>query len=92
MSQDSGELANLPVLVVDDNRTNQVILEETLANWSMSPTVVGSAKAALKIIQEAEDAGTPFPLIIVDALMPEMDGFMLVEKDQRASPAIPPAR
>ena len=30
--KDSQELLDLPVLVVDDNRTNQVILEETLAN------------------------------------------------------------
>lgn len=79
-AQDSQELYDLRVLVVDDNRTNQVILEETLSNWSMRPTVVGSAKAALKVLEEAQNAEEPFPLVIVDALMPEMDGFMLVEK------------
>jgi PAS domain S-box-containing protein len=83
---DGQELFGLPVLVVDDNRTNQVILEETLANWSMRPTVVGSAKAALKAIQDAEGQGASFPLIIVDALMPEMDGFMLVEKIHESHP------
>lgn len=85
------ELADLPVLVVDDNRTNQVILEETLSNWSMQPDVVGSAKAALKRVQEADKAGRPYSMMIVDALMPEMDGFMLVEElNQRLKDAARP--
>ncbi|MCA9070934.1 MAG: response regulator, partial [Planctomycetaceae bacterium] len=80
LPQQNSELADLAVLIVDDNRTNQVILEETLTNWSMRPDVVGSAKAALKRIQEADQAGRPYSIVIVDALMPEMDGFMLVEE------------
>ena len=80
LTQGTTELVELPVLVVDDNRTNQVILEETLSNWSMRPTVVGSAKAALEVLRNAEEAGRSYPVLIVDALMPEMDGFMLVEE------------
>ena len=80
LTEENTELVDLPVLVVDDNRTNQVILRETLSNWSMRPTVVGSARAALEALRKAEQAGQSYPVLIVDALMPEMDGFMLVEE------------
>ena len=77
------KLENLPVLVVDDNRTNRVILEETLNSWSMRPTVVENGAEALEAIHEADEAGKPFPLMLVDALMPHVDGFMLLETLQK---------
>lgn len=77
------ELADLPVLVVDDNRTNQVIMEETLANWSLRPTVVSDAKSGLKALRDADETGEPFALVISDGLMPEVDGFTMVEEMQR---------
>lgn len=75
------ELKDLPVLVVDDNQTNRVILQEMLTNWSMSPTPVNSAQDAIQELNSAarkNEAG--YPLVIVDALMPETDGFMLLEQ------------
>ncbi len=74
------ELKDLPVLVVDDNQTNRLILEEMLSNWSMSPTPVESAKEALQHLNSIQETETEYPLVIVDALMPETDGFMLLEK------------
>jgi CheY-like chemotaxis protein/HPt (histidine-containing phosphotransfer) domain-containing protein len=71
------ELLHLPVLVVDDNATNRRILQEMLSNWRMKPTVVESGPAALAEMQRAVDAGEPFPLVLLDAMMPEMDGFAL---------------
>jgi PAS domain S-box-containing protein len=71
------ELLNLPVLVVDDNATNRRILQEMLSNWRMRPTVVDSGNAALAEMQKAVDNGEPFPLVLLDAMMPEMDGFTL---------------
>lgn len=74
------ELKDLPVLVVDDNQTNRVILEEMLTNWSMSPTPVDSAQEALKHLSSTRRDDSGYPLVIVDALMPETDGFMLLEQ------------
>ena len=74
------ELRDLPVLVVDDNHTNRFILEEMLSNWSMSPTPVPSAQHAIEQLSEASQEQKTFPLVIVDALMPETDGFMLLEQ------------
>ena len=72
-------LAGLRALIVDDNALNCRILQEMLANWGMQPTAVRSARAALDLMREAAAEGQPFPLILLDAMMPEMDGFALAE-------------
>jgi two-component system, sensor histidine kinase and response regulator len=73
-----GELEALPVLVVDDNAANRRILEKTLTSWSMRPVSVGGARAAVQLIDAANRAGQPYPLLIVDGAMPEMDGCALI--------------
>jgi PAS domain S-box-containing protein len=71
------DLDGLPVLVVDDNATNRLILEEMLSNWRMRPTAVASGPAALAELERAWAAQAPYPLVLLDALMPEMDGYTL---------------
>jgi PAS domain S-box-containing protein len=73
-------LRDLPVLVVDDNATNRRILEEMLNNWGMAPTVVEGGREALAALARARGSGSPFALVLLDAMMPEMDGFMLAER------------
>jgi PAS domain S-box-containing protein len=74
------DLEDLPVLVVDDNATSREILRELLAGWHMRPALVDSGTAALAAIAEAESAGQPFGLVLLDAKMPEMDGFIVAER------------
>jgi two-component system, sensor histidine kinase and response regulator len=66
---------DLPVLVVDDNATNRRILEEQLRGWGMRPTMVDGGQAALAALHQARQEGVPFPLVLLDAHMPTMDGF-----------------
>jgi len=73
-------LEGVPVLVVDDNRTNRRILQEILAGWRMKPTAVEHAEVAWQQLHEAAAAGRPFRLLLVDARMPDVDGFALVER------------
>ncbi len=73
----------LAVLVVDDNATNRRILEETLTGWEMRPTCVAGGPQALEALEQAHAAGAPFALILLDAQMPVMDGFMLAERIQQ---------
>ncbi len=70
----------LPVLVVDDNRTNRVICEEMLTNWGMSPLTVESGERAIAECDRMAQLGTPFRLALVDVMMPQMDGFELVRR------------
>lgn len=73
------ELRDVRVLVVDDNSTNRRVLEGMVLRWGMRPTAVASSRAALQALEEAKSRREPFPLILLDGQMPEMDGFALAE-------------
>ena len=74
------DLQDLPLLVVDDNLTNRMILEKTLTRWGMRPTLAASAQAALDELRNAKRTNAPFKLIMVDLCMPGMDGSNLCER------------
>jgi CheY-like chemotaxis protein len=46
----------------------------------MRPTVVESGGAALDFLEHAEGTGQRFPLVLLDAQMPDMDGFAVAER------------
>jgi PAS domain S-box-containing protein len=77
------ELRDLPVLVVDDNATNRRILQGLLEDWHMRPTATEGGEAALTALSEAEVAGRPFRLVLMDVQMPGMDGFAVVGRIRR---------
>ena len=80
-------LRGVPVLVVDDSATSRHILAETLAGWGMQPAIADSGAAALAML-DAATAGAAAPrLVLVDALMPAMDGLALA-KQVRDRPAL----
>ena len=70
-------VAGLSVLVVDDNATSRMILEEWLTAWRMRPTMASHGREAMDILTRAGETGCPIDLCIVDAEMPEVDGFSL---------------
>ena len=74
------DLADLDVLVVDDNATNRRILHEMLTSWKMRPTAVADGAVALAALQEAARQGKPIRLVLLDMMMPGMDGFEVSER------------
>ena len=76
-------LRNLPVLVVDDNQTTRSILEEMIRNWRMKPTVAESGRTAMEMLKNAAMDKKPFGLVLLDAHMPEVDGFQVADKIKR---------
>jgi two-component system sensor histidine kinase/response regulator len=77
------QLRDLHSLIVDDNFTNRRVMHGMLSRWGMRPTAVDGGRAALQAIEIAKNAGHPFPLILLDGQMPEMDGFTLAEQIQK---------
>ena len=74
------DLEDLPVLAADDNETNRHILAEMLENWRMKPTVASGGRQALEELKKAAAAGQPYRLVLLDALMPDMDGFSVAQE------------
>jgi len=75
-------LQGLPILVVDNNDAHRGILAEMLANWQMCPALWETGASALRAMEAAQGTGHAFPIVLLDAKMPGMDGFDLAEKIQ----------
>jgi two-component system, sensor histidine kinase and response regulator len=81
------DLANLRVLVVDDNETNRKIVHEHVISWGMKNGMAGDGQSALKLLREVAQSGEPYDLAILDLDMPGMDGMELASRI-KAEPSI----
>ncbi|MHC4875140.1 MAG: hybrid sensor histidine kinase/response regulator [Planctomycetota bacterium] len=68
------------ILVVDDNATNRLILDEMLSNWGIEVRSVESVDEAIVALREARETDKPFHLVLSDVHMPERDGFDLAQE------------
>src|SRR6266436_2482460 len=65
------------LLVVDDNKTNPRIVRDLLGAEGMAVHEAPRADAGLEALRRAARARTPYDLAILDAQMPDQDGFEL---------------
>jgi signal transduction histidine kinase/CheY-like chemotaxis protein len=85
--QPVGSLAGTAIAIIDDNRTNRVILERYLDSWGTRERSFERGREALRALHEAADEDDPFEVAIVDLMMPEMDGADVASKI-RADPKL----
>lgn len=76
---DLAAIRDIPALIVDDNSTNRRILQDALLSWSLNPTQCEDGRGAVRCLEQAHAQGKPFRLVLLDAQMPEMDGFGVAE-------------
>ncbi|HEX4612823.1 MAG TPA: PAS domain S-box protein [Urbifossiella sp.] len=69
------DLRGTPVLVVDDNATNRRVLVDTVRQWGAAPVWAESGREALAELRRGAAAGEPYRLVLLDGMMPGMDGF-----------------
>ncbi|MCC7195975.1 MAG: response regulator [Gemmatimonadaceae bacterium] len=67
-------LEGVRALVVDDIDVNVRLLAEWLRSWGMRVDCATAAVPALKLMAAAQQRGDPYRLVILDYLMPSMDG------------------
>lgn len=63
------------VLIIDDSLTNNVLLESLLQSEGIDSKIAYNGKEALSILQKETPA-----LILLDIMMPDMDGFMVIDQ------------
>jgi signal transduction histidine kinase/DNA-binding LytR/AlgR family response regulator/HPt (histidine-containing phosphotransfer) domain-containing protein len=83
LSSRQPKLADLRVLIVDDNATSRRSLAERSARWGMIPREAESAEAALGLLK----SGEVFDVAVVDLQMPGMDGLALAAEIRKQNSA-----
>jgi CheY-like chemotaxis protein len=66
------QLAQLNILLVDDNPINQEVLAGQLQRWSLNYQVANNGKEALAVLNEGS---CHFNLLLLDCQMPVRDGY-----------------
>jgi two-component system sensor histidine kinase/response regulator len=79
----TASLGGRRLLVVDDNETNRRILRDMLGAEGVAVHEAHRADAGLEALRRAATAGTAFDLAILDAQMPDQDGFELATAIRR---------
>jgi two-component system sensor histidine kinase/response regulator len=71
----SHHLAGRHVLVVDDNASAREVISQMLEYFGMRVESCASGDESLQLLRAATQAGDPYHLILLDWLMPGMDGI-----------------
>jgi signal transduction histidine kinase/ActR/RegA family two-component response regulator len=80
-ARDSIELL-LPsrVLIAEDTRSIQFMLQRMLAGLVNKVTVVANGREAIDELRRAREAGKPYHVVLMDMQMPMLDGFQATEQ------------
>ena len=84
-------IRGVSALVVAENATSRLILEQTLLRWSMRAETAASVPEALTKIHKAVERGQKFQVVVADAILPGIDGLTLanwVKSGSLAGPVI----
>jgi signal transduction histidine kinase/DNA-binding response OmpR family regulator len=80
-------LRGLRVAIVDDNEASRRVLCEQLASWGMRSDSIESGPEAIGVLCRASEEGDPYDCLLLDHLMPRMDGAA-VAKSVRSTSSI----
>jgi PAS domain S-box-containing protein len=80
------DLDGVRVLIVDDNVTNQRVLQEMVGGWGCLATNAGGVEQALRLLGQVA-ATDDFDVILLDLNMPDLDGYDLARM-VRADPRL----
>ena len=90
ITRPSVDLHGCRVLVVDDNEAAALVLCELLAELGFVAAHVDSGLAALKALEHTDGHSAPFEFVLMDWLMPGMDGLETIRKLRQTYPRTGP--
>lgn len=67
---DNLAISNIHILLVEDNKVNQIVVEKFLNKWGVGVTIAENGQQAVEMVKKQE-----FSLILMDLQMPVMDGY-----------------
>lgn len=73
------DISDIHALVIDDNETNRVILERMMKNKGASVVSASRGQDGIELMRRHKNQNKPFDIILLDAHMPEMDGFTVAQ-------------
>ncbi len=79
-TKDPTNLPTLRVLIVDDNKIAQRIFAEQLEACNIEYNIASLGEEGLTLLRQAAKAGQPYDAVIIDHLMPEMDGIEMAAR------------
>jgi CheY-like chemotaxis protein len=68
------DLQGTRVLIVDDFAINRFVFLDLCLRWGMRPDEASSGAEALRMVAAAWRDGDPYRALLLDSIMPEMDG------------------
>jgi two-component system sensor histidine kinase/response regulator len=81
------DVTNLRILVVDDNARARQIMMDILASQKFAATAVHGGAAAIAALEAAQREGSPYGLVLMDWMMPDLDGLATIQRI-RADPVL----
>ena len=87
-ARESFDLRGTRVLVVDDNATNRLIQMDMCAGLGMTTTEAHSAAEACELVAAGLMQGNAFTLVLLDRLMPDVDGLEALRRLRLKDPSI----
>jgi len=87
--QEAPDFHGRRILVIDDNATNRFILGETLNAWGIESAEFAGPAEALASLSAANAEERPYSLVLVDSVMPGMDGFETTARIKELAPELP---
>ncbi len=75
------------VLIVDDDPTQRRLMETSIGRMGYKTESANSGAVAIQILEDPENQH--IKLVILDLVMPEMDGFKVLKRVHQDRPALP---
>jgi PAS domain S-box-containing protein len=73
-------LSGFRMLIADHSRINRLVLHEMLADTGAEIDEAANGNSALNAIRQAAEEGRPYQFILLDMVMPSVDGFEVARR------------